>query len=162
MSENPCVDRIKPYKKTLMRACQKLTMLDDMTISDVERLKIEKERGEEFETEILESKIMEKLDSAKWQSESTAESAKIFDRAQKDRAEAYMVMMDELSSLGSDLPVQFRRVKEKQEELDEDSPEGKDNYRKMLEIEQEMKSQWFARLKGRGDEVPTCMGRSMF
>ena len=44
--------------------------------------------------------------------------------------------------------------------MDPDSTEGKQMYRKILDIEKEIKRIWFKDLRDKGEDVPHVMGRS--
>ena len=45
LSENPVVELITPYKKTMVKAIPKLAMIDERTVSDMERLRANQEEG---------------------------------------------------------------------------------------------------------------------
>ena len=70
------------------------------------------------------------------------------------------MMFQDLASIGDKKPAQYKELKEQLEELDLDTKEGRDVYRKAQDLEGEMKHIWFGMLRRRGDEVPLCMGRS--
>lgn len=63
---NPAAERVKPYKKSIMMAVKTLTMLDDMSVSDVERMRVEKQRDDGFEAEVVEDSLIKQLDSKGW------------------------------------------------------------------------------------------------
>ena len=155
---NPCVSQIEHYKKTLMRACRKLTMLDDMTVSDMERMRAEKERGDEWEQKDLQSQLTYQQ-SAKEKENFGVE--KMIDRGRrfdKMREQAFDQMKGELTQIKSDLPEKHNQLKAKYDELDTDTKEGADNYRAMIKCEDDMKLIWFKMLLERGEDVPEGMG----
>jgi len=158
---NPCVRKMQSYRRALLLTFDNLAYLDDRPVLELERIGIKafKEGGKEAELKAKEDFLRNQNN---WQTESCARGKQIFDEAKIERKKQFKRMMEEIQAKRSELPSKRKELKTQLKSLDMDTTRGKEVYRELLAVEQEMKRDWYQDLKKRGEEVPHVMGRSAF
>jgi len=155
---NPALRMITNFRRNMVMNMPKLYYLDDRPITEIERAGIEafKTGGKEAEIAARDAII-----KARHQSNlnATRKLSKQMDESKQERKAIFKKMCAEVNDEKKELVEKRDDLKAQMKNLPVESHERSRLNLKLIKVEEELRQDWFLKLKKDGGEVPHSMGR---